>query len=137
MKAEGIDSYSYSMVFTLGTSWDTVREMSTLLETELRKRGFTHEVLPRQPKDPLKMESYISVKKLNKKLAAARIAELKGLTPENTLILGDFMYLPVPPGPLDGIGRAVYRVAEEMSGASCRIRKFHRPKDGLALGALT
>jgi hypothetical protein len=85
--------YGFSMILKGGTPESVVKQVAHIFEAELKKAGLEFEVEGRMAKDP-SLPPYATFSKLNKSLAVKRIAEIKKLEAERTILIGDSMYAP-------------------------------------------
>jgi|GEM_PF-7032216 len=115
VKSEFNSPYGYGMILMEGTPEAAVKSLAASLQTELRSRGVDYEVEGRMAKDP-KLPPYLTFSKLDKSVAAARIAELKKISAGDAVILGDSMYAPKHNENLSPLGRAAVAAASRIAG---------------------
>ncbi len=96
LKANSAGPFGHSIIFTIGTKMTDVKELAHLMESEMKSRGLDFEVEPREAKNPTVDPPYITFSKLNKSLAVKHVAELKKISMEDSVIIGDSMYKPNP-----------------------------------------
>lgn len=109
--SEAWNPYNYALMLKIGSSEKQVRGAAAILEEECVKRGIRAEVSARFAKDAAN-PPYLNLKILTKEVAAGYIARALKAQPEETLILGDYMY-----APKEGAGpRWVSNWGERLSG---------------------
>jgi hydroxymethylpyrimidine pyrophosphatase-like HAD family hydrolase len=90
---ESYNTYGYALMIKVGATPVQMKQVAAIMSEELAKRGIEVEVMGRLPKDPAN-PGYATFSIITKAPATAKIAEKLGLTPDQTLVIGDMMYLP-------------------------------------------
>lgn len=107
--------YGFSMILKAGTPETVVKQVAHVMETEMKARGLGYEVEGRMAKDPT-LPPYITFSKLNKSLAVKRIAAIKKLEAERTILIGDSMYKPESPKVLSPEAQRALKWSEKLAG---------------------
>jgi len=100
--------YTYTLRLKVGSTLEQVRGAAALMQAELDKRGVGLTVKPRFAKDPAN-PPYLALTVNSKANASRWIAQERGLSAKDVVVLGDSMYAPRDAGPsaLSRLGRRV------------------------------